>query len=130
MNNPHIRQAPPIQFAKIPNNVVGHVFLWALRRWLNKERYSIVTRGRKPKRGFKNPRYSHDLPKANARQLGVYIEDRWERKARQWKWEEEARVLALLRREGEEKKARAKAITTKMNSNGRYFPPGELFFKS
>ncbi len=130
MNNPHIRQAPALQFAKIPNNIVGRLFLWALRRWLNKERYSIMTRGRKPKRGYKADRFAHDLPKAHARQLGVYIVDRWENKARQWKWQEDARVTALLRREGEEKKARAKEITNKMRANGKYFPPGDLYFKS
>ncbi|MCK5316923.1 MAG: hypothetical protein KAJ55_03365, partial [Anaerolineales bacterium] len=62
----------------------------------------------------------------HSKQLGVYIEDRWEKKARQWKWEEEASD----RREAMAKKERAKAITRKINGNGRYFPPGELFFKS
>jgi len=130
MNNPHIRTAPPIQFAKIPNNVIGRVFLWALRRWLNKDRYSIMTRGRKPKRGYKVGRFAHDLPKAHARQLGVYIVDRWENKARQWKWAEESRELAKERREAMAKKERAKAITTKISNGERYYPPGDLFFRS
>ncbi len=110
MNNPNIRQAPAIQFAKIPNNVIGHLFLWALRRWLNKERYSIMTRGRKPKRGYKLGRYAHDLPKANARQLGVYIVDRWESKAKRWKWEEESRLLALSRQKERAEQARTERI--------------------
>lgn len=114
MNNPHIRTAPPLQFAKIPNNIMGRVFLWALRRWLNKDRYSIVTRGRKPKRGFKNQRYAHDLPKAHARQLGVYIVDRWENKAREWKWREEAKEANRQRQQAEARKARAKEITTRL----------------
>ena len=133
MNNPHIRPEPPTQFAKIPNNIIGRLFLWALRRWLNKERYSIMTRGRKPKRGYKVARWQHDLPKAHAKQLGVYIVDRWENKARQWKWEEESRELAKERqaqREAMAKKERAKAITTKISNGERYFPPGDLFFRS
>lgn len=112
MNNPHIKTAPPIQFAKIPNNMVGRLFLWALRRWLNKERYSIQTRGRKPRRGFKNPRYSHDLPKAHAKQLGVYITDKWENKAREWKWREEAKE----RREAEAKKELALQLAKKIGA--------------
>ena len=114
MNNPHIRTAPPIQFAKIPNNIIGRLFLWTLRRWLNKERYSIMTRGRKPRRGFKNPRYSHDLPKAHSKQLGVYIVDRWENKARQWKWQEKSRERMEEYNEKEKAKARAKEITARL----------------
>ena len=74
-----MKKAPPVQFAKIPNNIIGHLFLWVLRHWINSERYSIVTRGRKPRRVI---RYSYDVPKANAQQLGIYIVDRWENKMR------------------------------------------------
>jgi hypothetical protein len=117
MNNPHIRTAPPLQFAKIPNNIIGRLFLWTLRRWLNKERYSIMTRGRKPKRGFKNPRYAHDLPKAHARQLGVYIVDRWQTKATAWKWHEESKKRMEEYDKKEKAKARVKEITA------RLYPP-------
>jgi len=78
-----MKKAPAIQFAKIPNNVIGHLFLWVLRHWLNSERYSIVTRGRKPRRV---QRYTYDVPKANAQQLGIYIVDRWEKKQRENNW--------------------------------------------
>ncbi len=123
MNNPHIRQAPAIQFAKIPNNIIGRLFLWALRRWLNKERYSIMTRGRKPRRGYKVGRYAHDLPKAHAKQLGVYIVDRWESKARQWKWQEESRErMEQYRKEERAKeqaeKARLQRIDLGVRTNG------------
>lgn len=110
MNNPHFTNGPPIQFAKIPNNWLGHLFLWALRRWLNKARYSIQTRGRKPRRGYKTPRYAHDLPKAHAKQLGVYITDKWEKKARAWKWHEEARERMLA----QAKKEKALQITKRL----------------
>ncbi len=72
-------KAPAIQFAKIPNNIIGRLFLWVLRRYMNTDRYSIVTRGRKPRRVI---RYSYDVPKSNAQQLGLYIVDRWENKMR------------------------------------------------
>lgn len=90
MNDPHYNPGPPIQFAKVPNNIVGHLFLWLLRRWMNSARYSIVTRGRKPKRGYKVGRWQHDLPKAHAKQLGVYVVDRWEKRVRAYKYHRKA----------------------------------------
>ena len=122
MNNPHIRTAPPIQFAKIPNNIIGRVFLWALRRWLNKERYSIQTRGRKPRRGYKVGRFAHDLPKAHAKQLGVYIVDRWENKARQWKWQEKSRERMEQFAKQEKAKEIAKEIARKIISHRSFTP--------
>ena len=74
-----MKKAPPVQFAKIPNNVIGRLFLWVLRRYMNGDRYSIVTRGRKPRRVI---RYSYDVTKSNALELGIYIVDRWENKMR------------------------------------------------
>ena len=68
-----MKKAPPVQFAKIPNNIIGHLFLWVLRHWINSERYSIVTRGRKPRRVI---RYSYDVPKANAAHAGILEIDR------------------------------------------------------
>jgi hypothetical protein len=77
------QKAPAIQFAKIPNNIIGRLFLWVLRRYMNTDRYSIVTRGRKPRRVI---RYSYDVQKSNAQELGLYIVDRWEKKQRENNW--------------------------------------------
>lgn len=78
MKDPRIRRDPPTQFMSVPNNLIGKGILWALRHYMNKERYTLVLRGRGPKKGFKRTAASYDTPKKFARRLGVYIKDHWE----------------------------------------------------
>jgi len=95
MNDPRTRREPPIQFMSVPNNLIGKGILWAVRRYLNKERYSLKTRGRGPKKGFKRGLGSSDTPKSHAKRLGVYIVDRWEEKMQRWHREEHHRLYML-----------------------------------
>lgn len=37
---------PKLQIAVVPNNIFGRLFIWYLRRGLNRETYKIVLRGR------------------------------------------------------------------------------------
>ena len=95
MNDPRVRKDPPVQFMSVPNNLIGKGILWAVRHYLNKERYSLKTRGRGPKKGFKRSFGSHDTPKTHAKRLGVYIVDRWEEKMKEWHAEEQHRLYML-----------------------------------
>jgi len=58
----------------IPNTVLGRVFLWWARRYLNTETYAIRLRGRTPIVPGKRAGWScRDVPLSNARRLGVYL---------------------------------------------------------
>lgn len=89
MNDPRVRKDPPVQFMSVPNNLIGKGILWAVRHYMNKERYSLVTRGRGPKGGFKRGLGSSDTPKKFAKRLGVYIKDRWADKCIEYQRQEE-----------------------------------------
>lgn len=102
MRNPRLRRDPPTQFMSVPNTIWGRSILWALRRYMNKERYSLVLRGRSPKKGFKRTVASYDTPKQFAKRLGVYIKDHWEDRCEEYSRQEEFkkyeadRVVQLL----------------------------------
>ncbi len=89
MNDPRTKKDPPVQFMSIPNNLIGKGLLWAIRHYMNKERYSLKTRGRGPKKGFKRMAGGHDTPKSHARRLGIYIVDRWEDRCIEFQRQEE-----------------------------------------
>jgi len=88
MENPRLKKDPPVQFMSIPNNLIGKGLLWAMRHYMNKERYSLVTRGRGPKKGFKRST-GFDTPKSHAKRLGVYIKDKWKDKTHEYDRHEE-----------------------------------------
>lgn len=78
------KQIPRQQFL-IPNNLLGRIFLWALRRYLNQQRYAVRLRGRTPRQPM--GRFTRDVPRSQARRLGVYLNDKhplmsWEIAAR------------------------------------------------
>jgi len=61
----------PRQHFNIPNNIIGRVWLWLFRRWVNRASYTIDVKGRSPK----SPalRCSHGVPRRHAKRLGVYL---------------------------------------------------------
>lgn len=60
------------QMFRVPNNVVGRVFLYLLGRYMNKANYTIRKRGRCAKR--KSDRtYFGDVKLKDAKEVGIYI---------------------------------------------------------
>lgn len=60
------------QHLSIPNNWIGRVFLWALRRWMNHTSYRLTLRGRCVRR----PPSRDPLPMSNAKRIGIYIDQK------------------------------------------------------
>lgn len=65
------------QHLRVPNTIVGRIFLWFLRRYMNHATYSLLLRGRAPKPGKKYRRGafggSATLPLREAKVWGVYF---------------------------------------------------------
>jgi hypothetical protein len=60
------------QHLSIPNNWIGRVFLWALRRWMNHTSYKLTLKGRNVRR----PPCTDPLPMSNAKRIGIYIDQK------------------------------------------------------
>lgn len=81
------RQLPPRQLASFPRTglqgLLTAVWLWWLRRHLNRDRYRLTLRGRKAK----TPRRfgQQSIPLAAARRVGVYIDDKMSGKLEEYR---------------------------------------------
>ncbi len=60
------------QHFSVPNNWIGKLFLWALRRWLNHTSYKLTLKGRNVRR----PPCTDPLPMSNAKRIGIYIDQK------------------------------------------------------
>jgi hypothetical protein len=88
---------PPIQMFLVPSNLAGKLFVYLLRRFLNRARYTITVRGRVAKdpelRG-----YFGDVKQKDAKKLGVYIRDRYPHR-RHYEYDSPEKRIVLGRRE-------------------------------
>ncbi len=103
------RRLPPRQLASFPAigplGLVTRLWLWWLRRHLNRDRYKITLQGRKPRRGTPR-RLRADVSRKWASRLGVYIDDKMESKLNEYSRaigrHDERRNLDAERKAGEE----------------------------
>ena len=64
----------------VPNTLVGRIFLWWFKKYLNRETYRIRARGRGPRaatakaNGQYARSFDQDLPVAHAKRLALYLD--------------------------------------------------------
>jgi len=76
----HYHSAPRYQFSEIPNNEEGSEFINLLRKYLNKDRYTISRRGQHLKEGedWRQHQYGQSIDKSS--HIRVYIDQKKEKK--------------------------------------------------
>ena len=102
------KRLPPRQLASFPAvgilGLVTRLWLWWLRRHLNRDRYALTMQYRKPKRGTPR-RHRQDVSRKWARRVGLYVNDKMESKLNEYSRaigrHDERRHLAAERKEGE-----------------------------
>ena len=62
-------------FSEIPNNEEGHQLVTLMRKYLNKDRYRLRSRGQYLKEGNNWREYIHGQPISKSRCLRIYIDD-------------------------------------------------------
>ena len=77
------KKQTPIYVFKLKNTMMNKLFLYYIKKNLNKERYQLVCRGRHPerkglykKKGLKYSTYNNEVPLKYAKTIGVYIRDK------------------------------------------------------
>lgn len=81
MTDTSTRPSPRYAMHGIPNNRAGRAFVAAVRRYLNHERYKIVTRANGPRvataaaDGVSAEQYRQGLPLRHAKSLRLYLND-------------------------------------------------------
>jgi hypothetical protein len=67
---------PRYHFSRIPNNDEGREFVKTLKKFLNKEKYSMTVRGQGIREGESWRDYAYSVPICKSSHLRVYIEDK------------------------------------------------------
>lgn len=69
-----------IYFFKVPNSILGNIFVFLLRRYLNRDSYTVRLKGRGKNREYVRDLYGYgyswtkDMPVPCAEYWGVYID--------------------------------------------------------
>ena len=103
------KRLPPRQLASFPAigplGLVTRLWLWWLRRHMNRARYQLTMQYRKPKRGTPR-RFRADVSRKWASRVGLYVNDKMESKLNEYSRaigrHDERRHLAAERKAGEE----------------------------
>lgn len=73
------RELPPRQLANFPHTgplgLITSAWLWWLRRYMNRDRYRLTLKGRKPRRGTPR-RFRPDVNLKWASRVGLYVDDK------------------------------------------------------
>jgi len=83
----YMKQIPARQMFSLPTNnfimrISTKIFLWYFKRYLNRKRYTIVLRGRTPKRPSLRG-YGGNTKLCNAKRIGVYVNDKFSQQIRE-----------------------------------------------